>query len=211
MATLKLLRRPIVKNILQTRSFFIKSAGQSMACTGTSPLRTIGPVSRPAPPATIHAALGIHVSDVLDLPIVQQPEGDDGYVSPSDGQLTEYRIPSKFGNVGLLAHNDLSGRFFHRLSLGREVQLLYGNDSVETFVITDILRYQALQPDSPYSPFRDLSTGETLTVTQLFKKVYMGSRHITFQTCIAAQRNLVWGRLFVIAAHKHSSASHRWN
>jgi hypothetical protein len=33
----------------------------------------------------------------------------------------------------------------------------------------------------------------------MFKRVYFSNRHVTFQTCIEAEGNLSWGRLFVIA------------
>jgi len=36
----------------------------------------------------------------------------------------------------------------------------------------------------------------------LFRLVYRGERHITFQTCIEAYGNGSWGRLFVIAKPK---------
>lgn len=66
-------------------------------------------------------------------------------------------------------------------------------------MITQMLRYQAFQPDSPYSDFRDLSSDEILTAEQMFRKVYTGERHVTFQTCIAANGISAWGRIFVIA------------
>ncbi|MCK6541027.1 MAG: hypothetical protein L6Q26_13325, partial [Anaerolineales bacterium] len=61
---------------------------------------------------------------------------------------------------------------------------------------------QALQPTSLYSSFRSLDKDETLTAEQMFKRVYVGDRHIAFQTCIEAEGNLSWGRLFVIAIPK---------
>ena len=79
---------------------------------------------------------------------------------------------------------------------------MYGDGKVETFVISEVLQYQALDPNSPYSSFRDLSTSKTLTAEQLFRKVYTGDRHVTFQTCIAGPGSLSWGRLFVIATPK---------
>jgi len=142
---------------------------------------------------------GVYVPDVLAFPIIQQPIGNAGYVSPTDGEITQFGMASQFGNVGLLAHNNLSGRFFPKLAVGQEVRLVYGNGKVEYFVITQILQFQALQPTSPYSAFRALSNDENLTAEQLFKKVYRGDRHVTFQTCIEANGNLSWGRLFVIA------------
>jgi hypothetical protein len=64
------------------------------------------------------------------------------------------------------------------------------------------LQYQALQPYSPNSDFRDLETNDTISAVQLFGKVYRGDRHVTFQTCIEAYGNSSWGRLFIIAKPK---------
>jgi hypothetical protein len=112
-------------------------------------------------------------------------------------------MPSQYGNIGLLAHNNLSGKSFSSLAAGQQVRLVYGDGKTETFIITEVMRYQALQPNSPYSSFRNLDTSEeTLTAEQMFKKVYLGDRHITFQTCIEAYGNSSWGRLFVIAVPK---------
>lgn len=145
---------------------------------------------------------GVYVPDVLDLPVVQQPAGDDGYVSPHDGEITQFGMASRFGNVGLLAHNNLSGRFFSRLAVGQEVRLVYENGNVESFVITQIIQVQAHEPANPYSTFRVLNTDETLSADQLFKQVYDGARHVTFQTCIAGPGSTSWGRLFVVAMPK---------
>jgi hypothetical protein len=145
---------------------------------------------------------GVYVSEVMALPIVQQPAGNAGYVSSTDGQITQFGMASQFGNVGLLAHNNLSGKFFSELAVGQEIRLVYGDGKVESFVITQLLQYQALQPTSPYSSFRDLNKDETLTAEQVFKKVYQGDRHVTFQTCIARPGSLSWGRMFVIATPK---------
>lgn len=145
---------------------------------------------------------GVYVPGVLAFPIVQQPADNANFVSPIDGIITQFNMPAQYGNVGLLAHNNLSGRFFFDLALGQEVRLVYGDGKIETFVITQILKYQALQPTSPYSSFRDLTTNDTLTASQMFQKVYLGDRHVTFQTCIAAYGNSSWGRIFVVATPK---------
>ena len=145
---------------------------------------------------------GVYVPDVLALPIIQQPAGNAGYVSSKEGEVTQFGMAAQYGNVGLLAHNHLSGRLFPQLQVGQEVRLVYGNGTVEHFVITQILQFQALQPTSLYSSFRDLSNNENLSAEQVFQKVYAGERHITFQTCIASKESLSWGRLFVIAIPK---------
>ena len=145
---------------------------------------------------------GVYIPDILALPVVQQPIGNAGYVSSTDGQITQFRMAAQFGNIGLLAHNNLSGRLFSQLATGQEVRLVYGDGKVEFFVIKQVLTFQALQPNSPYSSFRDLNNGDKLTAEQLFNKVYKGNRHVTFQTCIAGSGSASWGRLFIIAIPK---------
>jgi len=149
---------------------------------------------------------GVYVPNVLALPIVQQPYGNAGYVSNSDGEATQFRMASQFGTVGLLAHNHLSGKSFSQLAVGQEIRLVYGDGRVEYFVVTEVLRYQALQPTSPYSSFRNLDKEETLSAEGMFKRVYFGDHHVTFQTCIEQDGELSWGRLFVIAVPKSEFA-----
>jgi hypothetical protein len=145
---------------------------------------------------------GVYVSNVLALPVAQQPYGNAGYVSNNDNVATQFRMASQFGTVGLLAHNHLSGSSFSQLAIGQEVRLVNGDGSVKYFVIVEVLRYQALQPTSPYRSFRSLDKDETLSAEEMFKRVYFGDRHVTFQTCIEAEGNPSWGRLFVIAIPK---------
>ena len=148
---------------------------------------------------------GVYVPRVLALPVVQQPVGNPGYVSQSPDVITQFEMAAEIGNIGLLAHNNLAGQEFTNLSLGDEVRLVYGDGKVEYFVVTQMLRYQALQPYSPYSEFRDLETSQTITAEALFRKVYRGDRHVTFQVCIAADGIDAWGRLFIIAQPKTHS------
>jgi len=148
------------------------------------------------------ALRGVYVSNVLALPIVQQPSGNTGYVSSNDGQATQFAMASQFGNVGLLAHNYLSGKSFSQIAVGQEVRLIYGDGRVEYFIVTEILQYQALQPNSPWSSFRGLNENTILNAEQMFKRVYAGDRHVTFQTCIQAEGISSWGRLFVVAVPK---------
>ncbi len=151
---------------------------------------------------------GVYVPDIFALPIVQQPSNNAGYVSYKDGELTQFGMASQFGNVGLLAHNHLSGRLFSDIAVGQEIRLVYGDGSVEYFVVTEVLRYQALQPTSPWSSFRDLDTDTKLSAEQMFKRVYFGERHVTFQTCIEQNGELSWGRLFIIAVPKVQNGSY---
>ena len=149
-----------------------------------------------------HDLRGVYVADVLALPIVQQPASNAGFVSTNDNEITQFGMASQYGNVGLLAHNYLSGKSFTQLKVGQEIRLVYGDGKVEYFIVSEILRYQATQPTSPYSSFNNIDRNETLTAEQMFKRVYLGDRHVTFQTCIEANGSSSWGRLFVIATPK---------
>jgi hypothetical protein len=156
----------------------------------------------------VNVLSGVYVPNVLALPIVQQPTGDSGYVSGHDDEATQFAMASQYGNIGLLAHNYLSGELFSRLVIGEEVRLIYGDGKVEYFVITEVMRYQALDPYSQWSSFRNLDNYDVLSTEQMFNRAYAGDRHVTFQTCIAADGNSSWGRLFVIAIPKSFSFDH---
>ena len=142
---------------------------------------------------------GVYVDGVLAMPIVQQPVGYPGFVSQNADEITQFNMAAEVGNVGLLAHNFLSGVSFTNLAPGQEVRLIYGDGAVEYFIVDQIYQYQALQPYSPNSKFRDMETDITITAEELFRKVYRGERHVTFQTCIEANGNGSWGRLFIVA------------
>ena len=149
--------------------------------------------AQPVENGNVNILSGVYVPNVLALPVVQQPSGNAGYVSNKDDQATQFAMASQFGSVGLLAHNYLSGQFFSELTLGQEVRLVYSDGKVEYFIIAEILRYQALEPDSQLSSFRNLDHSEVLSAEQMFKRVYAGERHVTFQTCIAANGTLELG------------------
>jgi hypothetical protein len=122
--------------------------------------------------------------------------------------VTQFFSASQYGNIGLLAHNYLSGKAFSDLSIGQEVRLDYEDGKSESFVVTEILQYRALQPKDPFSSFQNLNNkDEILSAAQMFERVYAGGRHITFQTCIAKNGNSSWGRLFVLALPEPDSSN----
>lgn len=151
---------------------------------------------------------GVYVPNQFALPVEQQPYGSPGYVSKNDDRVTQFRMANQYGNVGLLAHNYLSGQEFFDLAAGDEVRLVHGDGSVEYFVVSEILRYQALQPHSPYSSFRNLENDQIISVEKMFKRVFFGDRHVTFQTCIEKDGEKSWGRLFIIAIPKAEYEAH---
>lgn len=145
---------------------------------------------------------GVYVPDVLALPVVQQPESQPYYVSNRNGETTQFSMASQYGNIGLLAHNTLSGKSFSRLSTGQLVYLVYGDGRVESFVVANILRFQASDPRSISSSFHNLDRDETLSSVEMFNRAYGGAHHLVFQTCIEADGNPSWGRLFIVAMPK---------
>jgi hypothetical protein len=155
---------------------------------------------------------GVYIEDLFALPISQQPSGNAAFVSTNIGEVTQFGMAARYGNVGLLAHNHLSGKLFSDLAIGQQVRLVYGDGKIETFVITEILRYQALQPASPYSSFHNIDNkDETISADQMFRRVYLGDRHVTFQTCIDSYGNSSWGRLFVIAVPRSDYLNLGWS
>jgi hypothetical protein len=144
-------------------------------------------------------ATGVYVKGEFTLSVIQQPDGDAGYVAPVQDTLTQFSQASRSGSLGLLAHNYLAGQKFFNLEPGDRVYVFHQDRGIEVFVVTEVLEYQAMDPSNPYSDFRDLTTGAMLTAGDLFNKVYTGERHVTFQTCIERDGEWSWGRLFVIA------------
>jgi hypothetical protein len=142
---------------------------------------------------------GVYVANVLAKQVVQQPEGSYTYISTDSKAVTQYALATMQGVTGLLAHNGLAGKTFFDLKAGQQVSMIYGNGVVRRYTITQILRYQAVEPFNYASDFIDLSNGERINVAELFARVYLGSDHVTFQTCISQNGNASWGRLFVIA------------
>lgn len=149
-----------------------------------------------------NALRGVYVTDVLALPVVQQPLDRPYYVSNREGEATQFGMASQYGNIGLLAHNTLSGKVFSKLYTGQQVRLVYGDGRVEEFVVANILRFQASMPESVSSSFYNLDRNETLSAGEMFNRAYVGEYRLIFQTCIEANGNMSWGRLFIIALPK---------
>ncbi len=143
--------------------------------------------------------VGVYVQDLLAARIIQQPKGSPEYVSPRGNIVTQFSDATQYRSTGLLAHNYLAGAVFHTLQKGQSVQLIYGDGHHAEFVVEEMLQYQALNPKSPTSDFIDLSSGERLSAAKLFPIAYNHPGSIIFQTCINAEGNKSWGRLFVIA------------
>ncbi len=142
---------------------------------------------------------GVYVPNILADSVVQQPKGDATYVSTAPGVVTQFGPATSIGSTGLLAHNFLAGQQFPLLSRGDLIYLVYGDGHRGAYVVTQMLQYQALQPESPYSNFVDLSDGVLMSASSLFSIAYGRPGDVVLQTCIAANGDPSWGRLFIVA------------
>jgi hypothetical protein len=143
---------------------------------------------------------GVYIPGILAAPVVQQPNGMDDFVSPWQNIITQFNLASRLGSTGLLAHNYLAGKAFELLQEGQEIDLIDGSGIVSTFTVMEILRFQALESDSTATRFLDPKTGTTIASADLFSRIYSQPGQVVFQTCIQANGNPSWGRLFVVAA-----------
>ena len=145
---------------------------------------------------------GVYVPGMMAYKVVQQSANNPGYVSSIEGVVTQFRMSIPYGVIGLLAHDNLAGKNFVNLQVGQEVRIIYGDGNVSHFTISSINRYQANDPHSTLSSFTDLKIGTIYTAAQIFAMYYQGGSQVTFQTCIAQDGNLSWGRLFISATPK---------
>lgn len=144
--------------------------------------------------------VGIFAENTFAFPIVQQPNGNAAYVSTLDSVVTQFSTASLYGSIGLVAHNNLAGAKFSDLKEGDRLVLVYGDGTKLTYEITEIDEYQALSPYSPYSNFVDVKdTSVTLSVSDMFMKIYNPDDRLILQTCIAKDGVDSWGRMFVVA------------
>lgn len=143
---------------------------------------------------------GIYVQDVMAFPVVQQPAGNAGFVSSQNGKITQFGLASNYGSIGMLAHNHLAGAQFSNISHGAVISLVYGDGHVSYYKVTAIKQFQALSPNSIYSAFKNLAQPDvTLSSTDLFYQTYGLGNVLVLQTCILANNDPSWGRLFIIA------------
>lgn len=165
----------------------------------TAPVATLNEFVAALPAGSANQVTGVYASGVFALPVVQQPAGDAGFVSSQPEVLTQFALASSYGTTGMLAHNTLAGAHFSNLEAGQFLTVVYGDGRTAFFQITAVERYQALQPTSPYSDFVDTATQSKLSATDLFYHIYNGDGQLVLQTCIEAEGNASWGRLFIIA------------
>ncbi|MBE0699722.1 MAG: hypothetical protein IH586_22580 [Anaerolineaceae bacterium] len=145
---------------------------------------------------------GVYAPGLFGMPVTGQSGGDENYVSSEENILTQYSKPSQYGVTALLAHNYLNGgKLISQLQPDQVIYLVYGDGKTTQYHITGIQYYQALSPHDVRSDFRDLNGpgGAVISYNQLFDKVYTKSNQLVFQTCLEANGDLSWGRIFISA------------
>lgn len=144
--------------------------------------------------------VGVYVSGLLALPVVQQPDDSPAFVSTLPEVFTQFRTASQFNSTGILAHNFLAGQYLFELEEDRVITLVYGDGTLEHYQVDDIESYQALSPNDVYSSFVDLEhPNDQMSSTDLFYRTYGQGDNLVLQTCIQQGNEPSWGRLFVIA------------
>jgi hypothetical protein len=143
--------------------------------------------------------VGVYVPGVLGLPVGQQPRGNAGFVTREPGKSTQFDLAGQYGTIGILAHNDLAGAQFSGIKLSQYAIIVYGDGRLVYYEIDEIQRYQALSPSSTFSEFVNQDgSNEQISASKLFTRVYGPGNRLVFQTCIEANGDPSWGRMFII-------------
>ncbi|MHB0923011.1 MAG: hypothetical protein ACYC3H_03475 [Bellilinea sp.] len=206
-------------SFLLTIFLAIALVSSNAGTVSANPIPVTGPQLENASPASVSAvslapfvasvatsgnpnqAAGIFAQGLFAAPIVQQPASAPGFVSTEAEIATQFAMAAQYGSIALLAHNYLLGGQFFDVDMGEVLALVYGDGHIQTYRVVEVMEYQALSPNSPYSDFVDLKdpTGQRISVTSLFYAVYAQEGKLVLQTCIEANGEPSWGRLFIIA------------
>jgi hypothetical protein len=147
-----------------------------------------------------NTVVGVFVPGKIALPIGQQPKGNAGFVTREPEKGTQFAMASRFGTVGILAHNDLAGGKFSAIQKENYAVVVYGDGHLAYYIIDDIEKFQALSPTSTFSDFVNMDDpDDRLTAGQLFARVYGAGNRLVLQTCISEHGDPSWGRMFIIA------------
>jgi hypothetical protein len=174
--------------------------GQLADISAVNPINTLDEFTQSLVNGNSSQIVGVYVDSTFAYPIVQQPASNPGFVSTEDGKVTQFASASRYGSIGLIAHNNLAGAGFSLLQVGDVITLVYGDGSARNYSVNQIRQFQALSPTNPYSTFIDLDNpGTILDVSTVFYDIYAADGRLVLQTCIAKDGVDSWGRLFVVA------------
>ncbi|MHC1740966.1 MAG: hypothetical protein AB9897_07635 [Anaerolineaceae bacterium] len=166
----------------------------------TLPLPTVSEFSANITNGNSSQLVGVYVNDLFALPVISQPETNPAFVSLEKEKITQFSMATKYGSIGLVAHNTLAGKHFFDLEAGDSISLIYGDGHQVVYLVNKIYQLKALSPYSPYSKFVDPENPQqVLSVETVFTTFYSVKDRLVFQTCISKDNVDSWGRLFVVA------------
>jgi hypothetical protein len=143
---------------------------------------------------------GIWLPGLVGLTTVYQPTNQPGFVSEKAGSVTVFQLTEDFGSIGLLAHANKAGAFFHGLTINQIITLIYGDGSLVKYIVTDDHEYQAVDPKNALTDFISTDSPELLLSQEdLFREIYAPPGRLVLQTCIIMDNENYWGRKFIIA------------
>jgi hypothetical protein len=199
---------------------FLTTAGNIISSPTRPPVRdetsVVRPVRKSPTPTTTPATLtldnfskqvrdgqpiirGIFIQNKLAFYVVQQPSSNTNYISGSSRTVTQSRTAILFGGIVFLAHNYSAGRVFPSVVVNDIIYTIYGDGKIDKYIVQKQYKYQALQPDNPYTNYVDLETGLLVTWDIVYINFYSLPDAIVLQTCISKDNIGSWGRLFITA------------
>lgn len=178
----------------------ITGTNSTDSTSSTANVQTLADFTTDLKNGNARQAVGIYADEEFALPIVQQPNANPSFVSREEEKVTYFAMTASYGSIGLVAHNDLAGKYFFDLQEGDTLTLVYGDGQQKKYEISHIYALQALSPTSPYSRFIDPESPEkVMSVEEVFTQMYGEKGSLVLQTCIAKEGVDSWGRLFIIA------------
>ena len=142
----------------------------------------------------------VKLNDKFAFNVVQQPKGNASFVSGKPDELTQFSLANQYGSMGFLAHNYLAGASFSDLEIGSFITVEYADSHSTLYQVQEIRHLQAINPNGLTTNFLDLDHDKTtLTTRQVFFQTYGVHDRLVLQTCISKDKELSWGRLFIIA------------
>jgi hypothetical protein len=148
--------------------------------------------------------VGVYVPGLFAVQVLQQPAQQFNYVSNLPNIVTQFKLASDYGSYGFLAHSYLAGVDFFDIEVGQSVILIDGIGMIRSYIVSDLIGFQAFSPQNPYSHFRSLgSPWKEFSAEDLFYLIYAEENRVIFQTCISLDSQPNWGRFFVIAVPYH--------
>ena len=171
---------------------FILTALFVLGCLGESAAATLADNPYPLPagclavnpsgdPDTIHHLYFPRTVPEYCIPVVQQPEGDYGFVSDDPYSLTQYEFVKRDHVVWLLAHRQSGGPYFSESAIGDPVITINGDNKATYYLISGQVEYPA--PEDP-------AVGNA--IVQRLKK-----NRLVLQTCSGEDEE---NRLFLIGS-----------